>query len=108
MRRKVEELCVEADGVFIRGRSRGGRRERIEVKLAVGYERKEEVAPGPKVLRERRVVGAVAEPQVFREQVVADFARKWDWGSLKQCLVRTDGAGWLKAGCEYFPGYVPA
>jgi len=102
--RKVEELCVEADGVLIRGRSVGKKKRWIEVKLAVGYEGKERVAPGRKVLRERRVAGAVAEPEVFWEQVVADFARKWDWGSLKRCVVGADGAAWLKAGCEYFPG----
>jgi hypothetical protein len=102
--RKVEELCVEADGVLVRGRSVGKKRRLIEVKLAVGYEGKEEVSPGRKVLRQRRVVGAVAESEDFWEEVVTDFACKWDWASLKRCLVGADGAAWLKAGCEYFPG----
>ncbi|MCL6444508.1 MAG: ISLre2 family transposase [Alicyclobacillus sp.] len=103
-KRRVDTLHVEADGVFVRARDRQGQRRHIEVKLAVAYEGKREMGPGRRELLERRIVAGVAEGPVFWEEAVAQFGRTWDWGSVSECWLGTDGAAWAKQGVEMLPG----
>lgn len=104
--KQAEALCVEADGVFLPTRGCKGHRERIEVKLAVAYDGKADVAPSRRKLRERRIHGAVAGSKPFFEETVADFGQHWDLASIHHCTFGADGASWLKQGLEYFPGAV--
>ncbi len=81
--RQVDRLYVEGDDVSIPGRPVEGKRRRISVKLAVGYEGKEQVAKDRKALANRRVVAGVVDGPTFWEQTVADFAGTWDTSSRK-------------------------
>lgn len=99
--RVVQALCVEADGVYVASRREKGRK--LELKLAVAYEGREQ-AGGRKRLVERRAFAALAEGEAFWEQATADFGRKWDLGAVGQCVIGGDGAGWIKTGLELFDG----
>lgn len=88
------------------GRREAGQRGHIPVKIVVAYEGKAEVASGRRTLVERRVMAGVAGAQAFTEQAFAQMFGHWDYGSVKECHLGGDGAQWIKAGCEYFPGAV--
>lgn len=94
-------LCVERDGVNVASRSGKGRK--LELKLAVAYGGKEQIGSRRRLLQ-RRAFAALAAGVVFWEQATADFGQKWDLGAAGQCVITGDGAGWIKAGQELFPG----
>jgi hypothetical protein len=102
--RNVEELNVEADGVMVRVRGPRGSRRHAEVKLAVAYEGKREVAKGRRELVGRRIAAGVADGHEFWEQTVAQFGHRWDWNGVRRCWLGTDGAAWAKQGLEVLPG----
>lgn len=102
--RRVDELHVEADGMVVRARDPQGRRRLIEVKLAVAYEGKREVAKGRRELMGRRIAAGVSEGQEFWEQTVAQFGHTWDWSRVNGCWLGTDGAAWAKQGLHMLPG----
>lgn len=102
--RRSRRLHVEADEVFVRGRGPRGERQHVAIKVAVGYEGKAEVTPGRCRLEERRVHAGVAPGAAFWEECVAEFGRHWDLAAVEGYQVGGDGAQWVKAGCEHFPG----
>jgi hypothetical protein len=102
--RRVDELHVEADGMVVRARDPHGRRRHIEVKLAVAYEGKRDVAKGRRELIGRRIAAGVSEGQEFWEQTVAQFGHTWDWSGVNGCWLGTDGAAWAKQGLDMLPG----
>ncbi len=99
--RRTRRLCVEADEVWVRGR---GQRRHVGIKLAVGYEGKAEVAPGRRRLEQRRVHAGVGSGAEFWDECVAAFGQHWDLGAVEEYEIGGDGAAWVKAGCEHFPG----
>lgn len=101
--KRVPWFNVEVDGVCVPARAAQGERERLELKLAVGYEGKEQVGPQRRRLVGRRVHAGVAAPTAFFEETVADFGQRWDLAAIEHCSFGSDGAGWAKKGCEYFP-----
>lgn len=104
--RKSERVNIEEDEMWVAGRRKAGRRGHIPVKMGVVYEGKAEVAPGRRELVERRVMAGVIGAQAFTEQVFAQTFAHWDYGCVKECHLGGDGAQWIKAGCECFPGAV--
>lgn len=104
--RKSERVNIEEDEVWVAGRRKGGRQGQIPIKIGVTYEGKVKVAPGRQALAERRVTAGVADAQTFTEQTFAQTFAHWDYGSVKECHLGGDGAQWIKASCEYFPGAV--
>jgi hypothetical protein len=102
--RRVDELHVEVDGMVVRARDPQGRRRHIEVKLAVAYEGKREVAKGRRELMGRRIAAGVSEGQEFWEQTVVQFGHIWDWSGVNGCWLGTDGAVWAKQGLNMLPG----
>lgn len=102
--RRVEELNVEADGMMVRVREPHGGSRHAEVKLAVAYEGKREVATGRRELVGRRIAAGVADGQAFWEQTVVQFGHRWDWEGVRRCWLGTDGAAWAKQGLGMLPG----
>lgn len=97
--RKVDSLNIEADGMLV-GVQRSKKR-RAEVKLGVAYEGKK--TKGDRVgLVERRVVAGVIKDRGFWEEVTAALGSHWDLSAVKDVVIGADGAGWGKAGVEYF------
>ncbi|SIS49384.1 ISLre2 family transposase, partial [Alicyclobacillus vulcanalis] len=105
-KRAVETLHVEADGVYVRRRRRGGEdKAHLEVKLAVAYEGKEAQGSNRRrALVGRHVVAGTEEGESFWEQAVTEFGRVWDWSSVRRCWLGTDGAAWAKQGMCMLPG----
>lgn len=102
--RAAEELALEFDELFVRGRRDGqGCKLRIGLKHALAYEGKAEVRRGRAVLQGRRVQVAVGDGRAAVEQALADFARHWDFGRVKRCVVGGDGASWVRTALEYLP-----
>ena len=101
--RSTAELYIEADEVWVPGRSEDGKRG-VGLKVAVAYEGKAEVGPGRKALRGRRVVAGVEGPDRFWEHVTVDLGGVWDLDRVTRFTLGSDGAAWLKNGCRYFPG----
>ncbi|MFO7172338.1 MAG: ISLre2 family transposase [Bacillota bacterium] len=99
--RRARRLYVEADEVWVRGR---GQQRHVGIKLAVGYEGKAEVAPGRRLLEQRRVHAGVVSGAEFWDECVAEFGQHWDLGAVEEYEIGGDGAAWVKAGCEHFPG----
>lgn len=100
--RRTQKLRIEGDEVWVRGRGPRGAHRHLRVKLAVGYEGKEQVGQDRWQLVERRVAAGVAEAQAFWEQTYADFGSKWDLGAVEDVVVGGDGAAWVKQGTELF------
>ena len=101
--RVAQSLDVEADEVWVPARTRCGKRRKTSVKVAVAYEGKRLVEKDRRELVNKRVICAVSEPDRFWEETVAGVGRIWDLGSVGRCNLGTDGASWLKKGCEYLP-----
>ncbi len=104
--RQTQRLCVEADEVWVRGRGQRGERRHVAIKLAVAYEGKAETAPGRRRLEQRRVHAGVGSGSEFWDECVVAFGQHWDLGAVPQYEIGGDGAPWVKAGCEHFPGAV--
>lgn len=104
--RQSERVNIEEDEMWVAGRRKTGQRGHIPIKIGVSYEGKAEVAPGRRALVERRVTAGVAGAQAFTEQVFVQTFAHWDYNSVKECHLGGDGAEWIKAGCECFPGAV--
>lgn len=102
--RRTRRLHVEADEVWVRGRGKQGERRHVAIKLAVGYEGKAEVAPGRRRLEQRRVHAGVLPGPEFWDECVAQYGQHWDLGAVEEYVIGGDGAAWVKAGCEHFPG----
>ena len=101
---KPQELAVEVDEVLVATRApEEGRRAKLGVKLAVGYEGKEPAGKGRRRLVRRRVHAAVREAEAFFEETVADFRHIWELSAVRSWTLGSDGAGWAKQGLEYFP-----
>ena len=98
--RQVEELAVEADGVWLPARrNKEGDPRHIEVKLGVAYEGRSKNGR----LKGRKVVAGVLPAKDFWEQTVAVWGQTWDWSRVRRCWLGSDGAGWLKDGVEVLP-----
>lgn len=102
--RRTEELYIEADEVWLAGRNRRGKGQKVPLKLAVAYEGKDQVGPHRKALRARRVMAGVEKPEAFWEDVMEQVGRTWDLDAVRRLTIGSDGASWLKQGCQYFPG----
>ena len=94
-RRQSEELCVEADGIWValqNERTRG-----VEIKAMCAYEGKEE---GKRIGCVHHALAG--DPERFWEEGVAHLAGHYSLSSLKRCYMGSDGAGW----CGSLSGYL--
>jgi hypothetical protein len=98
-KREAKILNIEADGVLIR-QQRSSKRH-AEVKLFVGYERKE---GNPKRLINRCSVAGVGEGIAMWEEASAKFGQEWRLNRKSKVRIGGDGAAWVKEGLELFPG----
>lgn len=104
--RRVERLYMEADGVFVRLQRQP--KKHLEVRSAIAYEGWKRVpgARGDYRLSEKRVYCHAGEQFGFWEGVSLAWAHKWDLRSLEEVIHGGDGARWVRAGSEEFPGAI--
>ncbi|BDG58947.1 ISLre2 family transposase [Caldinitratiruptor microaerophilus] len=102
--RRTERLRIEVDEVVVQGRGPRGAHRHLGLKLAVGYEGKEQVGQNRWQLVERRVTAGLASAEVFSEQTYADFGSKWDLSAVQDVVVGGDGAPWVKQWAGTFAG----
>jgi hypothetical protein len=121
--RRVERLYMEADGVYVRLQRQP--KKHLEVRSAIAYEGWKRV-PGDRGdyrLCGKRVYCHAGEKFDFSlgthlhlrcstgvgtmgEGVSLAWAHKWDLSSLKEVIRCGDGARWVRAGPEEFPGAI--
>jgi hypothetical protein len=104
--RKVERLYMEADGVYVRLQRQP--QSHIEVRSAIAYEGWERLAGAREAyrLRGKQVYCHANEQVPFWEGASLAWARQWDLSSVRKVLIGGDGAGWIRAGGEAFPGAI--
>lgn len=104
--REVERLYVEADGVYVR--LQGQPESHIEVRSAIAYEDWERLAGAREAYRlsGKRVYCHANGQLPFWEGASLAWARQWDLSCVREVIIGGDGAGWIRAGREAFPGAV--
>jgi hypothetical protein len=96
---------MEADGVFVR--LQGQDQKHLEVRAAIAYEGWQRL-PGEREayrLCEKRVY-CHAGSHDFWEGLSLAWGRQWDLSQLKEVIHGGDGARWVRAGPEEFPGAI--
>jgi hypothetical protein len=104
--REVERLYIEADGVYVR--LQGQLQSHMEVRSAIAYEGWERLADTREAyrLRGKRVYCHANEQVPFWEGASLAWARQWDLSCVREVIIGGDGAGWIRAGGEAFPGAI--
>jgi len=104
--RRVARLYMEADGIYVRLQRQSKKHQ--EVRSAIAYEGWKRISGdrGDYRLCEKRVYCHAGEPFGFWEGVSLAWAKKWDLSSLEEVIHGGDGARWVRAGPEEFPGAV--
>jgi hypothetical protein len=104
--REVERLYMEADGVYVR--LQGQPQSHMEVRSAIAYEDWEPLSSAREGyrLRGKRVYCHANEQSPFWEGASIAWARRWDPSSVREVIIGGDGAGWIRAGREAFPGAI--
>jgi hypothetical protein len=104
--RRVERLYMEADGVYVRLQRQP--KKHLEVHSAIAYEGWERLPATRESyrLREKRVYCHAGEQFAFWEGVSLAWAHKWDLRSVQEVIHGGDGARWVRAGAEEFPGAI--
>ena len=104
--REVERLYMEADGVHVR--LQGQPQSHLEVRSAIAYEGWERLAGAQEAyrLRGKRVYCHASEQVPFWEGASLAWARQWDLSCVREVIIGGDGAGWIRAGSEAFPGAI--
>ena len=102
--RGVERLYMEADGIYVRLQRQS--KKHLEIRSAIAYEGWKRLAGarGDYRLCEKRADCHAGERFGFWEGVSLAWARKWDLSHLKEVIHGGDGAKWVRAGPEEFPG----
>ena len=94
----AEELCLEADGIYIPLQDGS----KVEVKACVAYAGK---TPGKRVERISPVRhGCVGKPNQFWPQAISVVGQRFDLSKIELCHAGFDGEGWCKQGASYLPG----
>jgi len=104
--RRVERLYMEADGIYVRLQRQP--KKHLEVRSAIAYEGWKRIpgARGDYRLCEKRVYCHAGEQFDFWEGLSVAWAHKWDLSNLKEVIHGGDGARWVRAGPEEFPGAI--
>lgn len=95
--RRSEEICLEADGIWValQGQARRG----VEIKALCAYESK---SAGKRVgVVHHALVGS---PKRFWEEGVSHVAGHYSLSSLKRCYTGTDGEGWCSGLADHLHG----
>lgn len=96
----AEELCLEADGIYIPLQDGG----KAEVKACVAYAGK---TPGKRSKRISAVRhGCVGKPGEFWPQAISVVGQRFDLSKIDVCHAGFDGEAWCKQGGAYLPGAV--
>jgi len=104
--RRVKRLYMEADGVYVHLQRQPNKH--MEIRSAIAYEGWKRLAGdrGDYRLCEKRVYCHAGEQYGFWEGVSLAWAHKWDLSSLEEVIHGGDGARWVRAGSEEFPGAI--
>ena len=104
--REVERLYMEADGVHVRLQRQT--QSHIEVRSAIAYEGWERLAGTREAyrLRGKRVYCHANKQLPFWEGASIAWARQWDVSCVREVIISGDGADWIRAGREAFPGAI--
>ena len=104
--RVVERLYMEADGVYVRLQQQP--QTHLELRSAIAYEGWERLDTAREAyrLRGKRVYCHVGERVPFWEGASLAWGHKWDMSRVREVIIGGDGAGWIRAGTEVFPGAV--
>ncbi|UCH60855.1 MAG: ISLre2 family transposase [Anaerolineales bacterium] len=104
--RRVERLYMEADGVYVRLQRQPNKH--LEVHSAIAYEGWERLPAARESYRlcEKRVYCHAGEQFAFWEGVSLAWAHKWDLSSVQEVIHGGDGARWVRAGAQEFPGAI--
>ena len=104
--RRVARLYMEADGIYVRLQRQSKKHQ--EIRSAIAYEGWKRL-PGERGdyrLCEKRVYCHAGELVGFWEGLSLAWAKKWDLSSLEEVIHGGDGARWVRAGPEEFPGAI--
>jgi hypothetical protein len=104
--REVERLYMEADGVYVRLQRQP--QSHLELRSAIAYEGWERLATTREAyrLRGKRVYCHAGEPLPFWEGASLAWARQWNVSRIREVIIGGDGASWIRAGVEEFPGAI--
>lgn len=104
--RRVERLYMEADGVFVRLQKQP--RKHLELCSAIAYEGRERLSGTREAyrLREKQVYCHAGARTSFWEGVGLAWAHKWDLCHVRSVILGGDGAAWVRAGADTFPGAI--
>ena len=104
--RRVERLYMEADGIFIRLQRQP--KKHLEVRSAIAYEGWARLSGSREDYRlcEKRVYCHAGKQFSFWEGVSLAWAHKWDLSRVQEVIHGGDGAKWIRAGSEEFPGAI--
>jgi hypothetical protein len=104
--RDVERLYMEADGVYVRLQRQS--KKHLELRSAIAYEGWKRLAGdrGDYQLCQKQVYCHAGKQFDFWEGVSIAWAHKWDLSRLKEVIHGGDGARWVRAGPEEFPGAI--
>jgi len=104
--REVERLYMEADGVHVR--LQGQPQSHMEVRSAIAYEGWERLAGAREAyrLRGKRVYCHANEQMPVWEGASIAWTRQWDVSCVREVIISGDGASWIRAGSEVFPGAI--
>lgn len=104
--RRVKHLYMEVDGIYIRLQRQ--QKKHLEVRSAIAYEGWKRLAGarGDYRLSEKQVYCHSGKQFDFWEGLSLAWAHKWDLSSLEEVIYGGDGASWVRAGTEEFPGAI--
>jgi hypothetical protein len=104
--REVERLYMEADGVHVRLQRQP--QSHLELRSAIAYEGWERLTSTREAyrLRGKRVYCHAGQPMPFWEGASLAWARRWDVSRIREVIIGGDGAAWIRAGTEAFPGAI--
>jgi hypothetical protein len=104
--REVERLYMEADGIDVR--LQGEAQSHLEVRSAIAYEGWERLGGAREAYRlcGKRVYCHTDAQSHFWEGASLAWARQWDLSCFREVIINGDGAGWIRAGAEEFPGAI--
>jgi hypothetical protein len=104
--REVERLYMEADGVYVR--LQGQPQSHLELRSAIAYEGWERLAGAREAyrLQGKRVYCHANEQVPFWEGASLAWAGQWDLSCVREVIIGGDGAAWIRAGGEVFPGAI--
>jgi hypothetical protein len=104
--RGVERLFMEADGVYVRLQREP--QSHLELRSAIAYEGWERLTSAREAyrLRGKRVYCHARESLPFWEGAALAWARQWDLSRIREVIIGGDGASWIRAGAEEFPGAI--